>query len=254
MIGRAGAAEVHADDVAAWIEVLTQDAGWATLDVTPDKSRRPDTLAGGIGSGSAVILQPPPPPPPPPAPDPAVPRATEIDEDPEQGAPDVEEESPEEASGLSPALLIAGSAVGIPLLLILVFAAIVVSLKLLRRRGRRHGSPTHQVLGAWGELRDRLAEAGLRGRPSDTPKETIGFISHEAARQKQVEIDTQRLDFIAEAANYAAYAPVDPDQRLVDQAWESVRAAVDELKKDFSMRRRLIMRVDPRSLTRRTRS
>ena len=248
----AGTAEVRAGDIAAWIEVLTRDAGWAALDVTPDKNRQPEGLAAGAGQGSAVVLDPPPPPPPPPALEPTPPRERANEDD---GRED-EESATDDLTGdevqLTSIAVIAGAAVGVPLLLAVLLAALVVALKFRSSRRRRGGPTKSQVLGAWAELGDRLGEAGLRRRPSDTPAESVATIEREAlGASRRIRIDTQRLATIAEAVNRAAYAPTAPDPRLAVESWAMQRAAVAELKKNFSMRRRLLMRIDPRPLARR---
>ena len=244
---RDGVAEVRSGDVAAWLEVLLQDQGWVTIDVTPDKDRQFEEQDLGVVQEPVAIPNPPPPPPPAQSPVTTLPQKVVDEEDLE------EEEEPvadEPLVRVPRVVAVAGAAASVPLTLCGLFLAVVALLKARRLRRRRRGAPAHQVLGAWGELKDRFSEAGLRGGPADTPSEASEAI-WESASSSGIEIDAERLRSMAAAVAYAAYAPGDPQQPLADQSWSSERAAVAELKGSLSLRKRVVMLADPRTLTRR---
>ena len=246
---RDGTAKVRSGDITAWLEVLLQDQGWITVDVTPDKDREYEEQDLGVVQEPVAI--PNPPPPPPPAQSPVTTLPQEVVDEGDLDEEDEEEEVAEGALvGVARVVAVAGAAASVPMVLGGLFLAVVALLKARRLRRRRRGPPTDQVLGAWGELRDRFAEAGLRGGPADTPSESIEAI-RESASSNGIEIDVERLRSMAEAVDYAAYAPADPEQPLADRSWGAEKAAVVELKQKLSLRKRVVMLADPRTLTRR---
>ena len=232
-----GSAEVLAGDIAAWIEVLLKDEGWVAIDVTPDPERRYEEEDPSVKEETVAIPDPPPPPPTM-VPSTTVPHGVfKQDEDQEEGD---EETVDDRILGVPPAVALAGAAAGTPLVLAAVFLGVVVLLKARRRGRRRRGPPSRQVLGAWGELRDRFAEAGLRGRTADTPNESVTAIARTAAAG-EISVDVDRLRSLADAADYAAYGPADTQPALSERSWQVEKAAVAELKGNFSLLRRVRM-------------
>lgn len=244
-----GSAEVLAGDIAAWIEVLLKDKGWVAIDVTPDPERRYEEEHPDVKEETVAIPDPPPPPPT------LVPSTTiphEVFKEDAEEAGDDEETADGRILGVPPSLAIAGAAAGSPLVIFAGFVGIVALLKVRRRTRRRRGPPSRQVLGAWGELRDRFAEAGLRGGAADTPNESVTAMAR-AASAGEIGVDVDRLRSLADAADYAAYGPVEAEAALAERSWQVEQAAVGELRGNFSLRKRVMMLASPRQFRRRRR-
>ena len=102
------------------------------------------------------------------------------------------------------------------------------------------------------ELRDRFAEAGLRGGAADTPNESVTAMAR-AASAGEIGVDVDRLRSLADAADYAAYGPVKAEAALAERSWQVEQAAVGELRGNFSLRKRVMMLASPRQFRRRRR-
>src|SRR5690606_31844708 len=89
-----------------------------------------------------------------------------------------------------------------------------------RRRRRRATAPTveDRILGAWEEVLDRLAEAGLAVRRSMTLTE-VGQAAAEHLSRPAV---TPVVALIPDVRR-TLYAPQIPGEATADQAWERVR-------------------------------
>ncbi len=242
-----GTAEVRFDDVAAWVEILTDDYGWIPVDVTPDRSQVPESRP--TGKRTKVVASPNPPPPPP-----TTTTSTTIplgaDEAVEDQVVEEEEEAPEEETGLSglPTIVKAGViGVSVPLMLLLLFAFLVIALKSMRRsRRRKEPDPARRVAGAWYETLDRLRESGLLIERWATPAEVARGFSE--ADGSTLTVDT--FDELAAQVDRAAFHAEPPDDERAEFAWEMSDAAVALTRQEKSTIDRVKMAVDPRPVLR----
>ncbi len=241
---RNGHAEVMAGDVAAWVELDAGELGWVPVDVTPDRSRTPDPETQGKTTEQIAVPNPPPPPPPPPEVPP--PRQEDDEVENEESFEPIAHEF-DRSSGIGVATWVAIGAAGVPLLLLVLFAGVVVTWKLLRRRRRRlHGSTTARVAGAWAEAVDRCTETGLAKPQRRTPQEAVGTYAT-AGDLAELESDMRRL---ADEVDRAAYASEPPGPAHVERAWTCSDRVTTELRQRRSAAQRLRMRLDPRPLLR----
>jgi hypothetical protein len=127
----------------------------------------------------------------------------------------------------------------------LLVAVTIIGLKALRRFRRRH-APTSRarVTGAWDEALERLAEARIHRRPSSTPVE---FAMREAPAGGAGHAGPSLLA-LAHLTTSALYAPDEPEQELVDDAWEKVHELETAMRTHTALRARIRRRLDPRVL------
>jgi transglutaminase-like putative cysteine protease len=176
-----GSAVIHGSDVDAWIEVDVDGVGWVPISVTPDKNRTPPQKAPAPAPKPKQATQQPPPPieqPPPPLP------ATGND----QG-------NAQKSSSPLPAwlalVLTVAAWVGGPLLLIGLVVAVIVGLKLRRRRiRRRSGSTDQRVAAGWWEVVDAHRDFGATLPPTGTRQEIAGALGRPVTRELAVRADT----------------------------------------------------------------
>jgi transglutaminase-like putative cysteine protease len=240
---RNGAVDVTANDISAWVELDAGELGWVPVDVTPDRSRTPDPEAQGATTQQVAIPNPPPPPPPPPAVEP--PRQQERKSDDSKIDPITHTWGGGE--GWPAWAVVTTTAIGLPVLLVLLFVAVVVGWKALRRRRRRtRPTTTGRIAGAWAEAIDRCTEAGAPRLGRVTPRERVGVYVEEAELE-QVEPGLRRLAAQVDRAAYAAGPPA--DEHAAD-AWRCSDEVAAELLGRHGVGRRLRMYVDPRPLRR----
>ncbi len=240
-----GQVAVTSEFIDAWIEIETEEFGWIPFDVTPDRGREPTPEALGITIKDVAIPNPPPPPPPPPdLRPPATPEAEEEEEE-------IDEEDDDSDSALGGATwsgvaTVAGGSILIPLLLLSALGGLIVAWKRRRaKRRRRSGDVAERVAGAWLELVDRFAEAGVQSLDASTPVESAhAYLRDEPAAESA----RPALLALAERVDRAAFHPRPPGEEDVDQAWADCDHAVAELIATRSRRERLWMRTDPRPL------
>jgi transglutaminase-like putative cysteine protease len=240
---RNGSVDVTANDISAWVELDAGELGWVPVDVTPDRSRTPDPEAQGATTQQVAIPNPPPPPPPPPAVEPPRQQERKIDE----SKIDPITHTWGGGEGWPAWAVVTTAAVGLPILLVLLFVAVVVGWKALRRRRRRtRPTTTGRIAGAWAEAIDRCTEAGAPRLGGVTPQERVGVYVDEAALE-QVEPGLRRLAAQVDRAAYAAGPPA--DEHAAD-AWRCSDEVAAELLGRHGVGRRLRMYVDPRPLRR----
>ncbi|MFT7601071.1 MAG: transglutaminase-like putative cysteine protease [Acidimicrobiales bacterium] len=238
-----GAAVVKADDITAWIEVQTAEHGWVPLAVTPDRTREPQDEQLGVTVKDVVIPNPPPPPPPAPELEPSAQTADEEDEEEEADA-----EESNDRRALPRGVAVAGTALGLPILLLALLGGLVVGAKRHRAKRRRSSdAPAERVAGAWHEIIDRYHEAGIRVEGSSTPSEAVAaFMTNEPAAA-DAEGDLRGL---AEQMDRAAFHPLPPTTEAAAHAWELCDRAASRLTANRSRWERICMRTDPRPLFR----
>lgn len=238
-----GRAEVTANDISAWVELDAGELGWVAVDVTPDRSRVPDPETRGRTTQEIAIPNPPPPPPPPPNVEP--PRQEDEEADDEEMEPiriDVGDRT-----GLAPWAVVAIGVAGVPIGLLLVFAAVVLAWKALRRwRRRRRPSPTARIAGAWAEAIDRCTEAGAPLVTGVTPNERVSFY----VRVEQLDELEPDLRVLARQVDRATYAATEPSEEHAAEAWRSSDEVAAALRRRCTKAQRLRMHLDPRPLRR----
>jgi transglutaminase-like putative cysteine protease len=241
---RNGRADVNAGDISAWVELDAGELGWVPVDVSPDRSRTPDPETQGSTTEQIAVPNPPPPPPPPP--EVAPPRQEDDEVENDEAFEPIDHEF-ERSSGFGITTWVAIGAGGIPLLLIVLFATVVIAWKALRRRHRRfHRSTDGRVAGAWAEAIDRCTESGAARPTGTTPHEAVGVY---IARTDLGALEPE-LRRLAAEVDRAAYAAEPPSPAHVDGAWASSDRVGDELRRQRNAAQRMRMRLDPRPLLR----
>jgi transglutaminase-like putative cysteine protease len=240
-----GTAEVRAGDISAWVEVRVDEHGWVPVDVTPDRSREPSADQQGTSFEDVAVPNPPPPPQPPPD----LQVVSEQDEDEvDEPAEDEEEQATSASGGIGWqgwTAIGAGAALG----LLFVLAAIVLVVKARRlQRRRTAGRAALRIVGAWREVSDRYAEAGVVAPARATPLETARTYLEAEPSAPAVRGELFGLVAVVDRAAYDATEPGDGDAA---EAWQYCRTVVGALQADRSRWQRLRMRLDPRPLLRR---
>jgi hypothetical protein len=117
-------------------------------------------------------------------------------------------------------------------LLCLAIIATTAARRLLRRHRRHRGSTSMQVVGAWDEAVDRLADAGVQIHGSQTVLELAARASQCAADQpasghpardtrepRSLALAAPFLEELAVAATEAAFSSIPPSPEDADRAW-----------------------------------
>ncbi len=236
-----GKAIVRAGDIEAWIELQATDGTWVPVTVTPDRSREPQPEQRGHTIRQVAIPNSPPPPPPPPGTASSARSGDSEDDAPEQAIP----RDRSTLALLPRPVLLAGSAVVVPMVVLAALAATVMALKRRRSRARRSGAPDRRIIGAWLELSDRYREAGWPTDHSATPSETVkALVRCEPAAAAAADA----LEALAESVDRAAFHPQAPDELSADQAWRNCDSAIDQLHSARTQWARFRMYTDPRPL------
>ncbi|MFV0308275.1 MAG: transglutaminase domain-containing protein [Desertimonas sp.] len=239
--------DVPAAWTAAWVEIDAGSLGWVPVLVTPDRNHTIDQRVPAPSPVPVVVPNPPPPPPPPP--DVSTPR--QVDDTPETDETVVEVHHRFGGDGPGLVTVLAIGATGIPVIIFVVFAAVVMSWKALRRhRRRRHATAAGRVAGAWAEASDRAIESGAPLASAATPREAVQ--AYASVRVDDGEAVVRELDVLVRHLDRAVYAAAAPSDEQVDQAWLASDRLGRELRGRRSMPERLRMRIDPRPLRRDT--
>ncbi len=240
-------AEVLFGDIDAWMEIETEDYGWVPVDVTPDKTREPRIAAAGTVTKAVASPNPPPPPP-------TSSTTTTIPLGDDEEIPEEEIEEPEdleeEAAGFA-GLPIFGKiivlAMTLPFLFILLVAAMIIGIKVLKRRRRRAApAPSGRIAGAWYEAVDRYREAGFRIGKWATPSETVSSI----ARFNGSSPASDALKELASQVDRAAFHPEPPSEERAGFAWELSDAAINVVRSEKTTLERVRMALDPAPVVR----
>ena len=239
-----GAAIVVADDISAWIEIRTDDYGWVPIDVTPDRAREPQEETLGVTITDVAIPNPPPPPPPPPV-NQAASRPDTNDSEDDQLDDEDGDNRRGFVSGVPTAVLVGGTAIGVPLGLLGLLGSAVMVAKRRRRSRRRTGSARQRIEGAWSELNDGFTEAGISTTKARTPGEVVETLVVSEPSLSPIVDDLRAL---AEQVDRATFHPRVPNEAAAIDAWDRCDIALVALQSSRTRWQRLIMRTDPRSL------
>lgn len=229
--GEAGATTtVVAEDATAWVEIPFEGFGWIPFFPTPDRNRTPDLSQSETDPQSQPQVTQPRPTQEPPTSEPTL-QPSDV------RAPDRPQEEEEETVAV--AAIIAAGLGGLVLLLALPLLAVLV-VKGWRRRRRRHASGSRVATqGAWADLVSVLRDTRRDPDPSASRFEVAVTVGAGGP---------QRLAALADSAQFA---PRDPEQEDVTEAWREADAARRGLLSDLSLWRRWRARVSTRSLRRR---
>jgi len=221
-----GTAQVKGSDVSAWTEVYLSGLGWVVVDATPPKDRKLTKLPERQQSVPRPQVENPPPPPE---------RPEKSDQDntpPVQPAPKNQERTPIDWAFVGTVALVGG----IPLLTIVVPIALVIGLKLRRRRERmNHEDLVSRVAGGWSELVDRARDLGRSPSPSATRTEQADQLMRAFGNAGEL-MDPRILARQADATVFA------PDQINAAQAttyWTGIDSAVRGLNRSVGLLHRI---------------
>lgn len=207
-------------DVHAWAEVNLNGVGWVAFDPTNPTQREPveppqvpeTTIAPPVTTTPATI-----------------PPTTVPNDDPSIANDDG---SADEGSFPIAVLLVPLGILAVP--------ALIVGAKTLMRRGRRNrGDPATRVVGAWLESRDRLVVSGQGVDRGATVKEASERVSAEVA---------PALTTLAPILDRALYAQAEPDDELVEAAWQAESILTKTVKDESAVGQRLKALINPRPL------
>ncbi len=220
-------ASLDSTQVSAWPEVWLDGVGWVAFDPTDEQNLTDDVAAkppvsSDEGDDTAAAATPP-----------------EID--PPEAL--IEELPEDEGGGVSLRWLAL-------LLLPLLYLAVVVGAKRVRRGGRRSADdPAERIIGAWRETEDRLVDAGqpvpVSGRVIDL-RDTLDLTEDAGS-----DVLTRSLTDLADDVDLALYSPDVPSTEVADGAWDAAAVSLGEMSRDWSSLTKLKAAANPRSFFRR---
>ena len=234
---QAGTAQVKGSDVSAWTEVNLDGLGWVAVDATPPKDRKLPKVPEREQSVPRPQVENPPPPPQRPE------RADQDNSPPVQPAPKGPERPPIDWRLVGTVALVGG----VPLLTIVIPIALVIGLKVRRRRERRnHDDLVHRVSGGWAELVDRARDLGRSPSPAATRTEQADQL---LASFHQV---GERIDprVLARQADATVFAPDAITESQAATYWTSIDTAIHGLDRSVGLGQRLRGRLSVRSFRR----
>ncbi|MEH3089118.1 MAG: transglutaminase domain-containing protein [Microbacterium arborescens] len=221
-------------DLAAWLEVRGLDSPWVPVDVTPQhaafpspetQQRQDPRIPTDVRQEQADTVQP-------------------ADANPRDGgrSPDDETADPSDLGALWAVVRVAGIS-GLALLVLLGPFALIVLLKLVRRRGRRtNDDPVARFTGGWKEYVDAAVDHGLPAPGTRTRREVV-----------EVYGGTPAAIELATLADRSVFDVAPPGEADGDRFWRIVEAERAHLDAGRSVWARLRARVSVRSLLRRDR-
>ncbi|OLF10371.1 hypothetical protein BU204_31705 [Actinophytocola xanthii] len=216
----AGAHAVTTREAHAWAEVHFAGYGWVAFEPTGTRSGAPS-----------------------PAQDPA---AAPQPQDPLAVPPSIADRSEVAARqpdrGVPVPRGVALGALAVAVLALLLATSVLTAKAVRRRRRRRTGGTATRVLGAWREATDRLLE---RGVPVSAALTATEVAERATGALRVAAAPVVRL---APLATAAVYAPEEPDEHAVEEAWELEFRLRRELYPRRFLPRRLAAGLDPRPL------
>ncbi len=223
---KAGTAQVKGSDVAAWTEVYLSGYGWVVIDATPPKDRKLTKIPERQQSVPRPQVENPPPPP-------ERPEKTDQDNSPPvQPAPKGNDRGQINWALVGTVALVGG----IPLLTIVVPIALVIGLKLRRRRERMNNEDlVRRVAGGWSELVDRARDLGRSPSPSATRTEQAEQLLGSFGNVGE-QMDPRILARQADATVFAPDA-INPAQAAT--YWTGIDAAIRGLNRSVGFAQRV---------------
>lgn len=232
------AVSVRSGDIEAWVEIAFEEVGWVPFDAGPDESRSLNSAGGDDRRQDSSAAPPPPPQRREPIPQTTVPPEdeNEDDEDPDDVA---------DSSSLATPILVGAVVLLVPILLFLLFAAIVLLAKRRRRRRRQQApSVAGRVEGAWREVLDTSADAGIGLAPGLTVREAAEQV---AAERPAATGSVGALTLLVERT---AFHPSEPSDAVAVETWALADNTVEHIEQDESVGDRLKRSLNTRSLRR----
>ncbi len=236
---------VTGEQVEAWVELRAADGTWRTLPTERFMSNEPpaEQLPETNTPMSGTVVPPPAPIPPPSDvgdqsdADLKERKATKDDKE------DDQDDSP--ATRLPAWIVVLGTYVGAPLLLVVTILAAIVGLKVARRRRRRRApSVSARFVGAWRELVDHARDLGrpVPLGPTGTRRELSGSSGAASAPP------------LARRADSSVFGPVAPEAGAAAAYWTSVESERRAMSRSVGRRQRWLAAISPASLRRERRS
>jgi transglutaminase-like putative cysteine protease len=207
--------EVKARDIHAWAEVNFNGIGWVAFDPTNREERDPDPPDNTVAPTTVPAT--------------SAPSTTSA------AAPSTTtgQGSDEKKKGSVPIAPFVGLAI-----VLLALALIPVTKRVRRGRRRTRGSTAQRTLGAWFEARDRMRSHGVKINRAASVTE---------AAESSPELSSS-LSRLAPIVDVALYAPDEPDQDAVDEAWQAEESLASQLSEGSSAALRARAVFDPRPL------
>lgn len=206
-VAGSGPVGITGADVDAWIEVNLAGVDWVPVLTTPQARNPPEAVTPPVPNQASRGGTPPPPPP-------VTVPVTDVDsaEKPKDRKDRKErEDARESAGGIPTAVIVGGTAVGIPVLLIGGAAALILALKRRRARRRRTvGPPSRRVAAGWLEITDLARDLGQPVPAASTRREVAQLL------------DAASVEQLARGADSAVFAAGEPSESTVDAFWEGV--------------------------------
>lgn len=228
--GQKGTFSANGENLHAWVEVNFEKAGWVAFDPTPPKDKVPqDQITKPKVVPKPQVLQPPPPPQEPVELPPSVPD--------QRGGQD----GPDTLIGILGLILAIGGSVLLVLAILASPFIVIGAWKAARRRRRRAASlAADRISGGWDELTDRAVDYGAR-----LP---VGATRAEEASTVAAALTVPAVTALADHADAQVFGPTEPTPADVDAFWREVDGIVAGMGKEASWRRRMIARLNLRSL------
>lgn len=207
-----GAAEITftGDNVQAWVEVNYAGVGWVPYYPTPPTNQTPQENEEPVEKEpQPQVIQPPPAPV-----DPVVPPKEDTEE------PNVDaNDEPEETGVDVRRIALISTAIGVPLLILVLPPLLVVVAKRRRRRRRQRAlHPVARISGGWAEVLDTARDHGTVP-PTDATR-------REAARVLSAVYPRIPATALAEHADAAVFSGAVPTETVVTQYWQTVAQSV----------------------------
>lgn len=220
----------NGDSLHAWVEVNFEKAGWVAFDPTPPKDKVPnDQSTKPKVNPKPQVLQPPPPPQEPADLPPTLPDQRQGDEG-NSGILGI----------IGLILAIGGGSLLVLAILAAPFIVIGVWKAAKRRRRRAAAQPADRISGGWDELTDRAIDYGARLPQGATRAEEAVTVAES--------LTIPAVTALADRADAQVFGPADPSPAEVDAFWAEVDDIVGGLHKGAGWRRRLLARLNLRSL------
>ena len=229
---------VTGEDVQAWVELRAADGSWRTLPTEQFMSDEPpaEQLPETNTPMSGTVVPPPAPIPPPSD------AGDQSDADLKERKATSDEDEDESLAARIPAwVVLLGTYVGGPLLLVAAVLAAIIGVKLRRRRRRRSAaSVSARFVGAWRELVDHARDLGqpVPLGPTVTRREQSGSIGSESAPT------------LARRADSFVFGPSVPEASAAETYWESVESERRAMSLSVGRRRRWLAAINVASLRR----